>query len=99
MGGVDVSDILIVLYRASYRTHRWYFAIFGHLLDICVNNGWLLHRRDVPDNCKTMSLKEFRLTLADELHTVCIKAVSYTHLDVYKRQHLLPPHAYYKHLQ
>lgn len=41
MGGVDLADMLIAVYRTDFRTHRWYIAIFSQLLDICVNNAWL----------------------------------------------------------
>ena len=43
MGGVDLADML---YRTSIRTHQWYMGIFSQLLDICVNNAWLLYRRE-----------------------------------------------------
>ncbi|KAF6201574.1 hypothetical protein GE061_003966 [Apolygus lucorum] len=45
MGGVDLSDMLIALYRTPLRSHRWYLAFFDQLLDICVDNAWLMYRR------------------------------------------------------
>lgn len=45
MGGVDLADMLIALYRTNMKTHRWYLNIFSQLLDFCINNGWLLRRR------------------------------------------------------
>lgn len=44
--GVDLADMLIALYRTPFRGHRWYLPIFSQMLDICVNNAWLLYRRD-----------------------------------------------------
>ncbi|KAF6201611.1 hypothetical protein GE061_004003 [Apolygus lucorum] len=45
MGCVDLSDMLIALYRTPLRSHRWYLALFAQLLDICVDNAWLMYRR------------------------------------------------------
>ncbi|CAH2105118.1 unnamed protein product [Euphydryas editha] len=45
MGGVDLADMLISLYRTGIKSHRWYMNIFSQLLDICINNAWLLRRR------------------------------------------------------
>lgn len=47
MGGVDLSDMLIALYRTPLRSHRWYLVLFGQLLDICIMNAWLTYRRDM----------------------------------------------------
>ncbi|KAH9629018.1 hypothetical protein HF086_007503 [Spodoptera exigua] len=46
MGGVDLCDMLIALYRTSFKSRRWYMNIFGQMLDIAVNNAWLLYRRN-----------------------------------------------------
>ncbi|XP_039276089.1 piggyBac transposable element-derived protein 3-like [Nilaparvata lugens] len=69
MGGVDLADMLVALYRTGFKTHRWYLAIFSQLLDISVNNGWLLYRRDCGVNGENSSqkLKEFRLSVANAL--------------------------------
>lgn len=45
MGGVDLVDTLISLYRTGIKSHRWYMNILSQLLDICINNAWLLRRR------------------------------------------------------
>lgn len=67
MGGVDLTDMLIALYRTNLKTHKWYKAIFSQMFDICVNNAWLNYRT----NCHTfkykhiiMNLKEFRMNIA-----------------------------------
>lgn len=64
MGGVDLADMLISLYRTPFKSRRWYTGIFAQLLDMCINNGWLLYRRDGRPN---KSLKEFRLELFEAL--------------------------------
>ena len=45
MGGVDLADMLIALYRIEVKTKRWFIKVFWHLVDICKVNGWLLYRR------------------------------------------------------
>ena len=45
MGGVDLADMLITLYRIPCKTKRWYQKIFWHLVDIAKVNAWLLYRR------------------------------------------------------
>jgi hypothetical protein len=34
MGGVDLADMLIALYKTPLKTRRWYMGIFAQLLDI-----------------------------------------------------------------
>jgi hypothetical protein len=46
IGGVDLMDSLIALYRTDIRSKKWYLKIFFHLLDLAVVNSWLLHPRD-----------------------------------------------------
>ena len=45
MGGVDLADMLIALYRIPIRTKRWYLKIFWHLVDIAKVNAWILYKR------------------------------------------------------
>ncbi|CAK9810683.1 PiggyBac transposable element-derived protein 3 [Anthophora plagiata] len=46
MGGVDLVDSLIALYRIKIRSRKWYHRIMFHLLDLTVVNAWLLYKRD-----------------------------------------------------
>nr|CAH7752009.1 unnamed protein product [Callosobruchus chinensis] len=39
MGGVDLADMLIALYKVPLKSKRWYLGIFGQLIDICANNA------------------------------------------------------------
>lgn len=69
MGGVDLSDMLVELYRVPTRARRWYFAIIGYLLDLAVVNSWLVYRRHgeslgVPAK---LSSKDFRLSISKAL--------------------------------
>ncbi|XP_031356899.1 piggyBac transposable element-derived protein 2-like [Photinus pyralis] len=46
MGGVDLNDMLVALYRTRIGVKRYYLKIFFHLMDISIVNSWLLYRRD-----------------------------------------------------
>ncbi|XP_059209229.1 piggyBac transposable element-derived protein 3-like [Centropristis striata] len=69
MGGVDLADMMVALYRTPARSHRWYLGLFWQMADIAINNGWLLYRRDAKSIGvqKHKKLKEFRLEVADAL--------------------------------
>ncbi|CAK1585347.1 unnamed protein product [Parnassius mnemosyne] len=65
MGGVDIADMLTALYRIHMKTRRWYISIFAQVLDIALNNSWLLHRRDCSQLTeKSLPLKKFRMQVA-----------------------------------
>lgn len=49
MGGVDLLDSLIALYRTKIRSKKWYHRIVFHMLDFTVVEAWLLYRRDCRD--------------------------------------------------
>ena len=46
MGGVDLLDCLIALYRTKIRSKKWYHRIMYHFVDMAVVQSWLLYRRD-----------------------------------------------------
>ena len=39
MGGVDLADMRISLYRTPLRTKRYYLRIFAYMIDLCVCNS------------------------------------------------------------
>ena len=43
MGGVDLADRLIFLYRLEVETRRRYIKMFWHLVDIAKVNAWILY--------------------------------------------------------
>lgn len=67
MGGVDLADMLIALYRTPFRGHRWYLPLFSQMIDICINNAWLLYRRDHQKDLKPICLKKFRMQIHEGL--------------------------------
>ena len=71
MGGVDLMDALVALYRISLRSKKFYQKLIFHLLDVSVVNSWLLHRRDcdalsIPVKVR-MDLQNFKHTIAQSL--------------------------------
>lgn len=71
MGGVDLADMLIELYRTDIRSRKWYMRLVYYCFDVAVVNAWLLYRRHmtqmqvVPN--KTYPLKDFRASVANAL--------------------------------
>ena len=68
MGGIDLADMLISLYRVEVKTRRWYIKVFRHLVDVAKVNAWILYRRHYkqygsPRN-KNMSLLIFSQEIA-----------------------------------
>ena len=46
MGGVDLHDQLMSLYRMSFKSRKYYQRLIFHFIDMAVANSWLLYRRD-----------------------------------------------------
>ena len=46
MGGVDLSDMLISLYRTPIKTKGWYLKVLFHCVDIVTVNAWHIYCRD-----------------------------------------------------
>ena len=46
MGGVDRMDENISKYRVAIRGKKWYSSIESYVIDVSMNNAWLLHRRN-----------------------------------------------------
>lgn len=67
MGGVDLADMLVALYRTDLKGHRWHLPLFSQIVDICVNNAWLLYRRESSGKPKCIPLKKFRVALFRQL--------------------------------
>lgn len=45
MGGTDLMDECVANYRIGVRSKKWYWPIFTWLLDVTINNAWLLYRK------------------------------------------------------
>lgn len=71
MGGVDLLNQLVEVYRTWFKTKKWTLKVIIHFLDLAVVNAWLQYRKDCRD-CKRpkkniMDLLQFRMTLAETL--------------------------------
>lgn len=68
MGGVDLLDSLMGLYRITIRSKKWYHRLFFHFLDMAVVNAWLLYRRALSQQNNTsevLRLAEFKAQIAE----------------------------------
>lgn len=45
MGGTDRMDQNVNAYRIGARGKKWWFSIFTWLVDVSIQNAWLLHRK------------------------------------------------------
>uniref|UniRef100_A0A3B3QTZ4 PiggyBac transposable element-derived protein domain-containing protein n=1 Tax=Paramormyrops kingsleyae TaxID=1676925 RepID=A0A3B3QTZ4_9TELE len=71
MGGIDLFDMLVHMYKTPTKSRRWYFPLFGYILDLCISNSWLIYKRDCALlNEKPISLKRFRLAVGHCLRQV-----------------------------
>uniref|UniRef100_A0A4W5R0G1 PiggyBac transposable element-derived protein domain-containing protein n=1 Tax=Hucho hucho TaxID=62062 RepID=A0A4W5R0G1_9TELE len=69
--GIDLSDMLVCLYKTPMKARRWYLPLFGYILDLCIVNGWLMYKRDCDLlKEKPVHLKRFRLSVAGTLKVV-----------------------------
>ncbi|KAF5281761.1 hypothetical protein FQR65_LT14556 [Abscondita terminalis] len=69
MGGVDLHDMLVALYRINFVVKRFYLRIFWNLVDMCIVNAWLLYRRHMSQSGQKnwKSLLVFRSEIAHAL--------------------------------
>lgn len=44
MGGEDLSDMLMAIYRCPTRSRRWYFSLFGYCVEMAITNGYLSYQ-------------------------------------------------------
>ncbi|KAJ8926494.1 hypothetical protein NQ314_021139 [Rhamnusium bicolor] len=63
MNYVDKSDMHIATYRIDRKSRKWWHRLFWHFLDLTIVNTYIIFKDRAP-NCKIISLKEFRLSVA-----------------------------------
>lgn len=73
MGGVDLADMLISLYRTKMKTKRWYLKVLFHCVDIAKVNACLVYRRHCDQlnvsKKSQLSLLKFTMSIASALTT------------------------------
>ncbi|XP_052855098.1 piggyBac transposable element-derived protein 3-like [Drosophila gunungcola] len=70
MGGVDLADMLMELYKINHRSRKWYIRIFYWCLGTSMTNAWLLYRKNfhfLNPNQKYIPLIKFQMEVAHEL--------------------------------
>lgn len=64
MGGVDLLDNFVAMYRVKVRGKKWWFPIFTNFIDVAKANAWRLYR-DIMDS--KISLLDFQRSIAVSL--------------------------------
>ena len=71
MGGVDLCDMLLSMYRIRHRPTKYYMHIVFYCIGVAVVNGWLLYRRHMTQKYvptkNHMSLLSFQSEIAVSL--------------------------------
>ena len=71
MGGVDLCDMLLSLYRIGHKSVKYYMHIVFYCIGISIVNAWLLYRRhsgqmDIPKK-KQLTLLKFQAQIGHSL--------------------------------
>ena len=61
MGGVDLADMLLALYRIDRRSKKYYNRIVYYLFGVCRVNSWILYKFNIDEN---VTLLEFTLQVS-----------------------------------
>ena len=61
MGGVDLADMLLALYRIDRRSKKYYNRIIFYLFGVCTTNAWTLYKINTGEK---LGLLEFPLQLS-----------------------------------
>lgn len=71
MGGVDLFDQFIGLYRIFIRSRKWTLRMLMHAVDFALVNSWLEYRKNCSVNKiqgnKELDLLHFRMSVAESL--------------------------------
>jgi hypothetical protein len=71
MGGVDLQDMLIGLYRIHIRSKKWTLRLIFHAIDVALTNAWIEYKHDAAElkvlKKNTLDLLHFRLEVAQSL--------------------------------
>src|SRR6476469_9304650 len=71
MGGVDRMDQNIGAYRISVLTKKWWWPLFAYLLDVAMQNAWLLYRLTASYDEQPMDQLEFRRNICNVYYKRC----------------------------
>lgn len=69
MGGVDLIDRMIALYRNKARTKRWTVRTIMHMFDLAISNAWLQYRQCMVQSGahrkEILQYLDFRMAVAE----------------------------------
>lgn len=77
MGGVDLLDSIMGIYKIRLRSKRWPIRIFYHYLDVTMANAWILYKRTAEYkgiSSNRLSSADFRQQVAVTLCKMGVKA-------------------------
>lgn len=60
MGGVDRMDQNISTYRIAIRSKKWWWALFAYLLDVAMQNAWIVYRHTAAATRRPLDQLDFR---------------------------------------
>lgn len=83
MGGTDRMDQNIGYYRIGFRKNKWWWSIFTWLIDVSIQNAWLLQRKA---GLKSVTQFQFRRNIAQ--HYCHAVALSVANIRPHKRARL-----------
>ena len=64
MGGVDLFDQFVAIYRARIRSKRWWWPFFAWSLNAAAVNAWLLHKKFEGKNVSMLAfMRKIVLTM------------------------------------
>lgn len=66
MGGVDLCDMFLALYRIDKKSKKWYNRIVYFLISIAVTNAWILYKK-INHDLENILLREFILSVSTSL--------------------------------
>ena len=61
--GVDRMDQNILAYRITIRSRKWWWPLFSYLLQVAMQNAWLVYRMTDAAKCRPLSNLEDAETL------------------------------------
>lgn len=69
MGGVDRMDQNIATYRISIRSRKWWWPLFAYLLDVAMQNAWIIYRQTEGARRRQLDQLEFRRDICSIYYT------------------------------
>ena len=69
MGGVDRMDQNIATYRISIRYRKWWWPLFAYLLDVAMQNAWIIYRQTEGARHRPLDQLEFRRDICSMYYT------------------------------